>query len=52
MVRPLKADVNATLGQQVLDLPHRQRELNIHHHSEPDDLGRTVEPLLRRWSAL
>ena len=27
------------LGQQVLDLPQRQREPNIHHHSEPDDLG-------------
>ena len=32
-----------TLGQQVLDLPQRQREPNIHHHSEPDDFGRTVE---------
>ena len=27
------------LGQQVLDLPQRQREPDIHHHSEPDDLG-------------
>ena len=35
----LMADVDATLGQQVLDLPQRQREANIHHHSEPDDLG-------------
>ena len=35
----LVADVDATLGQQVLDLPQRQREPDIHHHSEPDDLG-------------
>ena len=27
------------LGQQVFDLPQRQREPNIHHYSEPDDLG-------------
>ena len=39
----LVADVDATLGQQVLDLTQRQWEANIHHHSEPDDLGRTVE---------
>ena len=35
----LVADVDATFGQQLLDLPRRQREPNIHHHSEPDDLG-------------
>ena len=35
----LVADIDATLGQQVLNLPQRQREPNIHHHSEPDDFG-------------
>ena len=35
----LVADLDATLGQQILDLPQRQREPNIHHHCEPDDLG-------------
>ena len=39
----LVADVDATLDQQVLDLPQRQREANIHHHSEPDHFGQAVE---------
>ena len=34
----LVADVDATLRQQVFDLPQRLREPNIHHYSEPDDL--------------
>ena len=37
------ADADATFPQKVLDLPQRQLEANIHHHSEPYDHGRTVE---------
>jgi hypothetical protein len=38
------ADVDAPLGQQVLDLTQRQREPDIHHDDGPDHLRRTVEP--------
>ncbi len=34
---------DATLEQQVLDLPQRWWKPNIHRHREPDDLGSTVE---------
>jgi hypothetical protein len=39
----LVTDVDATFGQQVLDLPQRKRKPDIHHHREPNYLGRTVE---------
>ena len=32
-------DVDAALEQQILDVPQRQREADIHHHHEADDLG-------------
>lgn len=35
----LVADVDAALGQQVFHVPQAQREANIHHHHQPDDLG-------------
>ncbi len=34
------ADVDAALEQQVLDVPQRQRETDIHHYHEADHLGR------------
>ena len=37
------ADVDAALEQQILDVAQRQRIVNVHHHNEPDDLGRAVE---------
>ena len=37
------ADVDATFGQQILDLPQRQRKPDMHHHRAPDDLGLPVE---------
>src|SRR5665811_1733609 len=39
----LVADVDATFGQQILDLSQRQGKPDIHHHRKPDDRGRTVE---------
>ena len=36
-------DIDATLEQQIFDLPERQRIADVHHHSEADHLGRTVE---------
>src|SRR5664279_4948833 len=39
----LVADVDATFGQQILDLSQRQGKPDIHHHRQPDDRGRTVE---------
>jgi len=32
----LVADINATLEQQVFDLPERQRIVDIQHHREAD----------------
>ena len=32
-------DIDATLVQQILDVPQRRRESNIHHHRQADDLG-------------
>ena len=37
------ADVDAALGQQVLQIPQRQRVLHVHHHHHADHLGRAVE---------
>ena len=39
----LVADVDATFGQQILDLSQRQWIADIHHHREADYLGRAVE---------
>ncbi len=39
----LVADVDATLEQNVFDLAQRQRIADIHHHGQPDDLGRGLE---------
>ena len=39
----LVADVDAPLEQNILDLSQRQRIADIHHHREPDHLGRAVE---------
>lgn len=41
--RRLIADIDATLGQQVLHVPQRQRVLHIHHDHRPDNLRRAVE---------
>ena len=39
----LVADINATLEQQIFDLPQRERITNVHHHREADDLRLTVK---------
>ena len=39
----LMADIDTALGQQIFNLPQRQREPNTHHHCEAADLWRTVE---------
>jgi hypothetical protein len=39
----LEADVDAALGQQIFDLSKRERITHIHHHREPDHVGRAVE---------
>lgn len=36
-------NINATLMEQVLDVPQRQRKSNIHHDRKLDDLGRCLE---------
>jgi hypothetical protein len=35
----LVADIDATLEEQILDLPKRQRIADVHHHRETDHLG-------------
>ncbi len=32
------ADINATLEQQIFDLPQRERITDVHHHREADYL--------------
>ena len=39
----LVADVDAALMEQVLHVPQRQWEADIHHHRQTDDLGRSLE---------
>ena len=39
----LMANVDAALEQQALHVSQRQRESNIHHHDQADDLRRIVE---------
>lgn len=43
----LVADVDAALGQKILDLAQRQREADGHHDDGPDHLRRAVEPSKR-----
>jgi hypothetical protein len=45
----LVADVDPALGQQILDIAQRQGVSHVHHHHQPDDLGRTVE--ISEWIA-
>jgi hypothetical protein len=33
------ADIDATFMQQILHIPQRQWEPDIHHHRQADDLG-------------
>jgi hypothetical protein len=35
----LVADVDAALEQQILDVPQRKREADVHHDHEPDHFG-------------
>lgn len=39
------ADVDATLVQQIFDIPGRERKPNIKHYRQADDLGAGFEPL-------
>ena len=39
------ADLNAALMQQILDVAERQRETDVQHHRQADDLGTGFEPL-------
>jgi hypothetical protein len=35
----LMADVDPALEQEILDVTRREREANVRHHHEPDNLG-------------
>src|ERR1700722_7343314 len=39
----LMADVDPSLGQQILDVAKRQRVPHVHHHNQADDFRRAVE---------
>src|SRR5271154_719329 len=39
----LMADIDPTLGQQILDVAQRQRVSHVHHHDQTDDLRRAIE---------
>ena len=39
----LMADVDATLEQQILDVPERKREADVHQHYQADHLGGGIE---------
>ena len=39
----LMADINTALVKQVFDIPKRQREANIEHHRQADDLRTCIE---------
>ncbi len=43
------ADIDAALMQQVLNIPQREREPDVHHRGKPDDLGRCLE--VAEWIA-
>jgi hypothetical protein len=40
MPHRLMTDVNAALGQQILDVRQTQRKPHVHHHYQADHLGR------------
>ena len=37
------AEIDPTLGQQILDVPKRQRVFDVHHHDEANYLRRRIE---------
>jgi len=37
------ADTDTAFEQKIFDLTERQRITDVHHHSQADDLGQTVE---------
>ena len=37
------ADINAAFVQQILHIPERQREPDVHHHGQANDFGRCLE---------
>jgi hypothetical protein len=37
------ADLDATLVQKILDVAERQREADVEHHRQADDLGAGLE---------
>jgi len=39
----LVTDVDPAFMKKVLELPQRQRKVDVHHHCKPDDLGRRLE---------
>ncbi len=39
--------VNASLMQQIFDIPKREREADVQHHRKADDLGAGLEILER-----
>ena len=41
------ADLDASLVEQILDIPQRERKPHIEHHRKPDDLGARLEVLER-----
>src|SRR6056297_471711 len=41
----LVTDLDTTLVQQILDVSERQREADVHHDRQADDLGRRLEVL-------
>ncbi|WP_245306361.1 hypothetical protein [Roseovarius aestuariivivens] len=41
------ADIDAALMQQILDIPQREREPDIHHNRQADDLSAGFEILER-----
>src|SRR5680860_151120 len=44
----LLADVNAALMEEVFDVSKRQREADIHHHGQSNDLGRRLK--VPKWA--
>ena len=39
----LVTDIDTALERHIFDLPQRQRIPDVHHHREPDHVGRTIE---------
>jgi hypothetical protein len=39
----LMTDVDPALGQEILDVPQRERVSHVHHHDQTDDLRRAVQ---------